>query len=66
MPTTTRSASIVPPFSKRIGFSVDGGDLVLEVKDNAMLLMEGADEVTHFGAENPLHRPLIGRHDVNL
>ena len=41
-------------------------DFVLEVKDHAVLLMEGTDEVTHIGAENPLHRPLIRRHDVNL
>ena len=31
-----------------------------------MLLVEGADKVTHIRAENALHRPLIRRHDVNL
>jgi hypothetical protein len=66
MPTTTRSASIVPPFSKRTVFFVDGSDFVFEVKGNAMFLMEGADKVTHIRAEIALHRPLIRRYDVNL
>jgi hypothetical protein len=53
-------------FLQAHGFFVDGSDFVFEVKDNAMLLMEGADKVTHIRAEDPFHRPFIGRHDVNL
>src|SRR5512143_39244 len=47
-------------------FFVDSSGFVFQVKDNAMLLMKGADKVTHFRAENALHRPPIRRHDVNL
>ena len=53
-------------FLQADGLFVDGSDFVFEVKDNAVLLMEAADKVTHIGAENPLHRPLIRRHDVDL
>src|SRR6187200_1607608 len=53
-------------FLQAEGLFVDGSDFVFEVKENAMLLMEGADKVTHIGAENSLHRPLIRRHDVDL
>jgi hypothetical protein len=48
------------------GFLVYGSDFVFQVKDNAMLLVEGSDKVAHIRTEDPFHRPFIQRHHVNL
>ena len=47
-------------------FAVDGGRHVLEVENDAVLLVQRADEIAHLRAENPLHRPLVRRHHVDL
>jgi hypothetical protein len=39
-------------FIQADGFFVDDSDFVLKVEDDAVLLMEGTDEVTHIGAED--------------
>ena len=31
-----------------------------------MLLVQRADEIAHAGTEHALHRPLLGRHDMDL
>ena len=47
-------------------FAVDRGDGVAEMKDDAMLLMQGADEVAHLRPQHALHRPLLQADDVDL
>ena len=39
---------------------------VLEVKDDALLFMQGADEIAHLRTQDTLHRPLVRRHDMDL
>ena len=51
---------------QRRAFAVDRGDGVAEMKDDAMLLMQGADEVAHLRPEHALHRPLLQPDDVDL
>src|SRR5680860_413342 len=53
-------------FLQADGFFVDGSNFVFEMKDHAVLLVEGTDEVSHIGAKNALHRSLIRRHHVDL
>ena len=36
------------------------------MEDDAVLLVEGLDEIAHLRAQHPLHRPLLRRHDMNL
>ena len=36
------------------------------MKDDAVFLVQGADEVSHLGAEYTFHRPFIRRYDVNF
>src|SRR5262249_50250417 len=38
----------------------------LEMKYDAVLLVNGADEVAEFAPEYPLQRPVLGSHDMNL
>ena len=51
---------------QRRALAVDRGDGIAEMEDDAMLLMQGADEVAHLGPEHALHRPLLQPDDVNL
>lgn len=46
--------------------AVDAGRRVLKMEDDALLLMECADEVTHLRTEDPFHGPLIRGHDINF
>ena len=46
--------------------AVDGGRHVLEMEHDAVLLVQRADEVAHLRAEDPLHRPFVRRHHMNL
>ena len=46
--------------------AVDRGDGVAEMEDDAMLLMQRADEIAHLRPEHALHRPLLQANDVNL
>ena len=46
--------------------AVDGARRLLEVEDDAVLLMERAHEVAHLRAEDSLHRPFVRRHHVDL
>jgi hypothetical protein len=36
------------------------------MEDDAVLFVQRAHEVPHLGPKHALHRPLLGRHDVNL
>ena len=45
---------------------VDRSRSILEVEDDAVLLVQAAHEVSHLRAEHALHRPLVRRHDVHL
>ena len=51
---------------QRGALALDRGDGVAEMEDHAVLLMQRAHEVAHLRAEDTLHRPLLGRHDMNL
>ena len=46
--------------------AVDRGDGVAEMKDDAVLLVQRADEVAHVGSEHAFHRPLFRRDDMHL
>ena len=46
--------------------AVDGGHRVLEMEDDAVLLVQRAHEVAHRGPQDALHRPLLRRHDMDL
>ena len=47
-------------------YTVDRGDGVAEMEDDAMLFMQGADEVAHLRPQHAFHRPLLQADDVNL
>ena len=66
MPATTKSAGNVPPLVEFHRRAVDAARRVLEVENDAVLLMQGADEVAHLRAQDPLHRPFVRRHDMNF
>ena len=66
MPATTKSAVNVPPPSSFTCRAVNAARLVLQVEDDAVFLMQAADEVAHLRAKYPLHRPLVRRHDMNF
>ena len=51
---------------ERRALAVDRGDGVAEMEDDAVLLMQRADEVAHRGSEHALHRPLFRRDDMDL
>src|SRR5207237_4560118 len=51
---------------KRRTLAVDRDDGILEMEDDAVLLMQRAHELAHFRPEYALHRPLFRRHDVDL
>ena len=36
------------------------------MEDDAVLLVQGADEVAHLRTEDPLHRPFVRRHDMDF
>ena len=66
MPTTTRSASRTPPFlsvARRPSIAITR---VLQMENDAMLLVQRAHEVTHLRPEHAFHRPLLRRHHMNL
>ena len=46
--------------------TLDRRDGIAEMEDNAMLLVQLADEIAHLGSEDALHRPLFRRHHMNL
>src|SRR5579872_299375 len=46
--------------------ALDRGDSVAEVKDDAVLFMQRADEVPHVRAQYALHRPLLEPDDMHL
>ncbi len=46
--------------------AVDAARGVLEMEYDAILLMEGADEVAHLRTQDPLHGPFVRRHDMNF
>jgi len=46
--------------------AVDAARRILEMEYDAMLLMEGPDEVPHLRTQYPLHRPFIRRDDMNF
>ena len=66
MPATTKSAANVPPLSSFTVPSVDAARRVLEVENDTVPLMEGADEVAHLRTHDPLQWSFARRHDVNL
>ena len=45
---------------------VDGTRRVLEVENDAMLLVEGAHEIAHMRTQNALHRPFVWSDDVDF
>ncbi len=51
---------------QRGAFAVELFHGVLEVKVDAVLFMQRADEIAHLGAEHTLHRPLLGRNHMHL
>src|SRR5215471_5107326 len=51
---------------QRHPIAVDGADGVLQVEDHAVLLVQGAHEITDLRAQNPLHRPLFRCHYMDL
>ena len=46
--------------------AVNVARLVLEMENDAVLLMQGADEVAHLRAKYPLHGSFVRRHDMNF
>src|ERR1700738_393068 len=51
---------------ERRALAVDREHGILEMEDDAVLLMQCAHEIAHFGPEYALHRPLFRRHYVDL
>ena len=51
---------------QRRALAVDRGHGVPEMKDDAVLLMQRADEIAHLRAQHALHRPLLRRDDMDL
>ena len=51
---------------QRRAFAVDRGHGIAEMKDDAVLFMQGADEVAHLRPQHALHRPLLQPDDVNF
>ena len=51
---------------QRRALAVDRGHGVAEMKDDAVLLMQGADEIAHLRPQHALHRPRLRRHDMDL
>ena len=39
---------------------------IAEMEDDAVLFVQRAHEIAHLGPKHALHRPLLGRDDVNL
>ena len=54
-----------PPLSVRAA-AVDRGDRFAEVEDDAVLLVQRANEIAQLRPEHALHRPRFRRHDVDL
>ena len=51
---------------QRDPIAVYGASRVLEVEDHAVLLVQGAHEITHLRTQDTLHRSLLRRHHVDL
>ena len=51
---------------QRRALAVDRGDGIAEVKDDAVLFVQGTDEIAHLRPEHALHRPLLQPDDVDL
>src|SRR6202021_102992 len=51
---------------ERSALAVDRDHGIPEMKDDAVLLVQGAHEIAHAGPQHALHRPLLGGYDVNL
>ena len=51
---------------QRRALAVDRGHGIAEMEDDAVLLVQRADEVAHLRPEHALHRPLLRRHDMDL